>query len=66
MDFARLGSNFLDFLVEEFSRGFDIRILWVSISLGIKFQRNRLGHIWAQAGLREGVDISAISSMQNV
>ena len=57
---------FLDFLEEEFSRGFDIRILRVSISLGTKFQRNRLGCIWAQAGLRNGVGVSAISSVQNV
>ena len=66
MDFARLGSIFLDFLEEEFSRGFDIRILRVSISQGTKFQRNRLGRIWAQAGFRKGVVVSAISSMQNV
>ena len=33
MDFARPGSNFLDFLEEEFLRVFDIRILQVSISL---------------------------------
>ena len=29
--------------MEEFSRGFGIRILLVSISLGTKFQQNRLG-----------------------
>ena len=66
MDFARLGSNFLDFLEEEFSRGFNIGILRVSISLGTKVQRNRLGCIWAQAGLRKGVGVSAILSVQNV
>ena len=43
-----------------------IRILRVSVSLGTKFQRNRLGRIWAQAGLRKGVVVSAISSVQNV
>ena len=61
-----LAAIFLDFLEEEFLRGFDIRILRVSISLGTKFQRNRLGRIWAQAGLRKGVIVSAISSVQNV
>ena len=52
--------------MEEFSRGFDIRILQVSISLGTKFQRNRLGRFWAPASLRKGVDVSAISSVQTV
>ena len=66
MDVTRLGSIFFDFLEEEFSGGFDIWILRVSISLGTKFQRNRLGRIWAQAGLRKGVSVSAISSVQNV
>ena len=54
------------FLVEETLRNFDFRILRVSISLGTKFQRNRLGLIRAQAGLRKGVDSSAISSVQTV
>ena len=66
MDFARLGSNFFGLFVEEFSRGFDIRILQVSISLGTKFQRNRLGRFRAPASLRKGVDVSAISSVQTV
>ena len=61
-----LAAIFLDFLKEEFLRGFDIRILRISISLGTKMQRNRLGRIWAQAGLRKGVVVSAISSVQNV
>ena len=61
-----LAAIFLDFLEEEFLRGFDIRILRVSISLGTKFQRNRLGRFWAPASLRKGVVISAISSVQNV
>ena len=61
-----LAAMFLDTLEEEFLRGFDIRILRVSISLGTKFQRNRLGNIWAVAGLREGVVVSTISSVQNV
>ena len=51
--------------MEEFSRGFNIRILQVSISLGTKFQRNRLGRFRAPASLRKGVDVSAISSVQN-
>ena len=44
--------------MEEFSRGFDIRILQVSISLGTKFQRNRLGRFRASASLQKGVDVS--------
>ena len=54
MDFTRLGSNFLDYLEQEFLRGFDIRILRELIRLGNKFQRNRPGRIWAQAGFRPG------------
>ena len=54
------------FLVEETLGNFDFRILRVSISLGTKFQRNRLVLIRAQAGLRKGVVASAISSMQTV
>ena len=54
------------FLVEETLGNFDFRILRVSISLGTKFQRNRLVLIRAQAGLRKGVGASAISSMQTV
>ena len=52
--------------MEEFSRGFDIRILQVSISLGTKFQRNQLGRFRAPASLWKGVDVSAISSVQTV
>ena len=54
------------FLVEETLGNFDFRILRVSISLGTKFQRNRLVLIRAQAGMRRGVVASAISSMQTV
>ena len=54
------------FLVEETLGNFDFRILRVSVSLGTKFQRNRLVLIRAQAGLRKGVVASAISSMQTV
>ena len=54
------------FLVEETLGNFDFRILRLSISLGTKFQRNRLVLIRAQAGLRKGVVASAISSMQTV
>ena len=54
------------FLVEETLGNFDFRILRVSISLGTKFQRNRLVLIRAQASLRKGVVASAISSMQTV
>ena len=66
MNLARLGSSFLDFLVEEISRGFDIRIPQVSISLGTKFQQNWLGRFRAPASLRKGVDVSAISSVQTL
>ena len=51
------------FLVEETLGNFDFRILRVSISLGTKFQRNRLVLIRAQASLRKGVVASAISSI---
>ena len=56
----------MDFLAEEFSREFNIRIIQVSIGLGTKFQRNRLGRFRAPASLRNGVDVSAISSVQTV
>ena len=52
--------------MEEFLTGFNIRNLQVSISLGTKFQRNRLGRFRAPAGLWKGVDVSAISSVQIV
>ena len=66
LDFARLGRDFLDFLVEEPSRGCDFRILRVSISQGTKFQQIRLRRIEARACLRKGAEVSAISSMQTV
>ena len=66
LDFASLGRDFLDFLVEEPSGGCDFRILRVSISLGTKFQQIRLRRIEVRACLRKGVDVSAISSLQTV
>ena len=61
-----LDALFVAFLVEETLGNFDFRILRVSISLGTKFQRNWPVLIRAQAGLRKGVDASAISSVQTV
>ena len=65
--FGGIRKHFLwPFLWRETLGNFDFRIIRVSISLGTKFQRNRLVLIRAHAGLRKGVVASAISSMQTV
>ena len=53
----------MDFLEEDSPGNLDFRNLRVStqISLGAKFQRNSSVRICAQAGLRKGVDASAMS-----
>ena len=48
------GASFLAFFVEEFSSGFDLRILQVSISMGTKFQHNRHGALLSASEFAEG------------